>query len=162
MDIFVCAVLVGAGATALIDLWGIARKGLFGVAAPNYALVGRWLLHMPRGRFVHASIAGSAAVSGETVLGWIAHYLIGIAFAGVLLVIWGVEWANAPTLVPALAVGLGSVAAPLLLMQPGMGAGLAARRLPRPNAARRQSLITHLIFGLGLYGSAWLLRSLNC
>jgi hypothetical protein len=158
MEIFVCAVMVGVGATAVMDLWGIARKRLLGVAAPNYAMVGRWLLHMPSGRFVHPSIAASAPVAGERTVGWIAHYLVGITFAGLLLGFWGVDWANAPTLFPALVVGLGSVAAPLLLMQPGMGAGLAARRLPRPGAARLQSLTTHLIFGLGLYASAWLLN----
>jgi len=56
---------------------------------------------------------------------------------------------------PALAVGIGTVAAPFFLMQPGMGAGIAASRTPRPNAARLQSLLTHAVFGLGLYVSAW-------
>jgi hypothetical protein len=51
-------------------------------------------------------------------------------------------------------VGLASAAAPFFLLQPGMGAGIAARRTPRPNAARVQTLVTHAIFGLGLYGSA--------
>jgi hypothetical protein len=53
-------------------------------------------------------------------------------------------------------VGVGTVAAPFLLMQPAMGAGVAASRTPRPAAARLQSLITHAIFGLGLYGSGLL------
>lgn len=157
MELVVCAAVVGVGATAAMDLWGIARKRLFGIPAPNYAMVGRWLLHMPRGRFVHPSIGASEPVSGERAFGWVAHYVVGIAFAGLLLCFWGVDWVHRPTLYPALVIGLGSVAAPLLLMQPGMGAGLASRRLPRPNAARLQSLLTHLVFGLGLYGSGRLL-----
>jgi len=32
-----------------------------------------------------------------------------------------------------------------------MGAGIAASRTPRPNAARLQSLISHTLYGLGLY-----------
>lgn len=36
-------------------------------------------------------------------------------------------------------------------MQPGMGAGIAASRTPNPRAARLQSLVTHAVFGLGLY-----------
>jgi hypothetical protein len=52
-------------------------------------------------------------------------------------------------------VGIGTVAAPFFLMQPGMGAGIAASRTPRPNAARLQSLLTHAVFGLGLYITAW-------
>jgi hypothetical protein len=46
-------------------------------------------------------------------------------------------------------------------MQPAMGAGLAARRTPRPQAARLHSLAMHVVFGLGLYASALALHSLE-
>ena len=153
MNYVVSAVLIGAGATALMDVWAVARKQLLGIPALNYALVGRWLAYLPRGRFRHDPIAATPAVPGERVLGWSAHYLIGIAFAAVLLALWGLDWARQPTLAPALIVGIGSVAAPFLVMQPGMGAGIAASRTPRPAAARFQSLITHAIFGAGLYAA---------
>ena len=39
-------------------------------------------------------------------------------------------------------------------MEPGMGAGIAASRTPRPAASRLQSLVTHTIFGIGLYAAA--------
>lgn len=97
MNYLLCTLLVGTGATAVIDLWAIARKRLLGIPSLDYGLLGRWLVHM-------------------------AHYLIGMAFAAVLLAIWGLEWA----------------------------------RHPRPSAARLQSLITHAIFGLGLYEAGWL------
>ena len=153
MNYVVSAALIGAGATALMDLWALARKQLLGIPALNYALVGRWLAYLPRGRFRHDPIAATPAVPGERVLGWSAHYLIGIAFAAVLLALWGLDWARQPTLAPALIVGIGSVAAPFLVMQPGMGAGIAASRTPRPAAARFQSLVTHAIFGVGLYAA---------
>ena len=51
-------------------------------------------------------------------------------------------------------VGVVTVLAPFLIMQPGMGAGIAASRTPRPGAARLQSLITHAVFGFGLYLAA--------
>ena len=155
MDYLVCSVLVGAGATAVMDVWGVARSRLLGLPAADYGLVGRWLAYMTRGRFRHDRIAATPAVTGERLVGWTAHYLIGISFAAVLLAVWGLEWARQPTLVPALIVGLGSVAAPFLLMQPGMGAGIAASRTPRRGAARAQSLLTHAIFGLGLYAAGW-------
>jgi len=155
MDYLVCTILTGAGATAVMDIWAIARKRLLGAPAPNYGLVGRWLAHMPRGRFRHDSIAAAVPVHGERLVGWTAHYLIGIAFAAILLGIWGLEWVRHPTIGPALAVGIGTVAAPFLVMQPGMGAGIAASRTPRPAASRVQSLVTHAIFGLGLYFAGW-------
>ncbi len=84
------------------------------------------------------------------------HYLIGISFAAMLLAIWGIDWLRQPTIVPALLVGVGTTAAPLFIMQPAMGAGFAASRTPRPTAARLQSLLTHTIYGLGLYVAGWL------
>jgi hypothetical protein len=142
----------------VMDAWGIVRARLLGMPAANYGLVGRWIAYMPRGRFRHAPIAKTPPVRGELAIGWIAHYAIGIGFAGVLLVLFGLEWAGRPTLGPALAVGIGSVVAPFFLMQPGMGAGIAASRTPRPNAARFQSLVTHAVFGLGLFVAAFLLN----
>ena len=160
MDFRISTLITGVDATALIDLWTIVQKRLLGTAAPNYGLVGRWLGHMRRGRFRHESIAAAPPVHDERLIGWGAHYLIGIAFAGLLLGVWGLAWIQQPRIGPALAVGIGSVAAPFLVMQPGMGAGIAASRTPRPAAARLQSLATHAIFGLGLYAAGWSTRLL--
>ncbi len=160
-DYALYSLLIGAGATAVMDAWGIARQRLLGIPAADYGLVGRWLAHVTRGRFRHERITAAAAVPGERVIGWTAHYAIGIAFAAVLLAIWGMEWARHPSVGPALIVGIGSVAAPFLVMQPGMGAGIAASRTPRPNAARLQSLVTHAIFGLGLYAAGLVLNYLS-
>lgn len=153
LDYALYTILTGTGATALMDGWALLRRRLFDTPLPDYGLVGRWLAHMQRGRFRHERIAASPAMRGERLIGWSAHYLIGIAFAAVLTGGFGLEWMRQPTIVPALVVGMGTVAAPFLLMQPGMGAGIAARRTPRPGAARLQSLITHSVFGLGLYAA---------
>ncbi|WP_116473081.1 DUF2938 domain-containing protein [Zobellella maritima] len=151
MNNLLFAVFIGVGATVVMDLWGFARKPLFGIPPPNYALVGRWIAYMTHGRFRHNAISASAPVRGEHILGWTFHYLTGIAFAAFLIVIWGPEWVRQPTMGPALTVGIGTVVAPFLLMQPGMGAGIAASRTPRPASARLQSLVAHTVFGLGLY-----------
>ena len=154
-DLVICALLIGAGATAVMDISAVVMTWLLGVPLPNYGLVGRWLASMVRGRFRHDPIAASPPVRNERLIGWTAHYLIGVAFAAILLAIWGLDWARHPRIVPALIVGIGSVAAPFLLMQPGMGAGIAASRTPRPAVARLRSLTTHGIFGLGLYAAGW-------
>lgn len=156
MEFLMCALLVGTGATAVTDLWGIVRQQLLGTPTPNYGLVGRWFAHMARGKFLHQAIAAAAPVRGERLIGWAAHYAIGVTFAALLLGIWGLAWLRQPTLGPALTVGIATVAAPFLLMQPGMGAGIAARRTPRPAAARLQSVIMHAVFGLGLYAAGWM------
>lgn len=145
--------VLGIGATVVMDAWGITRKLMFGIDLPNYGLVGRWIGHMTDGHFRHESIAGAPPIRGEQAIGWAAHYVIGIAFAGLLIGIRGVEWIQNPTIGPAIAVGICTVAAPFLIMQPAMGAGIAASRTPRPAAARMQSVITHAVFGVGLYAT---------
>lgn len=143
--------LTGIGATLVVDLWSMARLRVFGTPLPNYALVGRWIAHLAHGRVRHDSIAATAPVRAERAMGWCIHYLIGAAFAFLLPAFWSVRWIRDPALLPALIVGIATVAAPFFVMQPAMGAGFAASRNPRPDAARLQSLITHAVFGLGLY-----------
>lgn len=147
---------IGIGATLVMDAWALVRRAWFETALPNYSLVGRWIAWMPRGRFVHQPISATPPRRGEALIGWAAHYGVGIVFAAVLLAIAGPDWPRAPTLMPALFVGVASVAAPFFLMQPGLGLGLAARRAPAPGRARVQSLVTHAVFGVGLYLAAWI------
>jgi hypothetical protein len=45
---------------------------------------------------------------------------------------------------------------PFFVMQPAFGAGVAASKTPRPAQARLRSLMTHGVFGVGLYAGAWL------
>ncbi|KRC82747.1 DUF2938 domain-containing protein [Sphingomonas sp. Root241] len=152
------AAAIGIGATAVMDLWGVFLKRLLGIQPLDFGLVGRWIGYWPRGQFRHDSIAAAEMIRGERLIGWTAHYLTGIVFAGILLVIWGSEWVRNPTLGPALMVGIGSVAAPFVLLQPAMGMGVASSKSPRPGVARVRSLITHTVFGLGLYFSGLVLE----
>lgn len=148
------AVLPGVAATAFIDLWALLRRRVFGIPALDYALVGRWLAHLIRGQWRHEAIATAPAVRGEGVIGWTVHYLIGIAFAAALLAVAGSAWLHEPRIAPALLTGLATTAAPFLLLQPGLGAGIAASRTPRPWQARAQTVLTHALFGIGLYLAA--------
>ena len=144
-------IMLGIGATLLMDLWALARKRWFGVAALDYAWVGRWLGHMGHGQFRHAAIGQAPTLRGERALGWIFHYLTGLLLAALFLAWVGEAWLLRPTLAPALAFGALSMAAPLLLMQPAFGMGVAASRTPQPWRVRVRALLTHLVFGLGLY-----------
>jgi hypothetical protein len=143
-------VLIGIGATAVMDAWLLLMKRL-NRPTLNFALVGRWVGHMLRGRWAHDAIAKAPPVRGEHALGWALHYATGIAFAGLLVALSGSAWARSPSLAPALGLGLGTVALPLLVMQPAMGAGIASSRTPTPLKNCLRSVTNHAMFGVGLY-----------
>jgi hypothetical protein len=153
-------VAVGVGATLAMDVWALVLRHVYGVSGLDYRMVGRWLGHMARGRFGHDAIGRSAPVPAEAAIGWAAHYAIGVVFAVGLVSVAGTGWLQAPTLAPALITGLVTVAAPFLILQPALGLGVAASRTPAPGTARLRSLITHLVFGLGLYITAHLMAAL--
>jgi Protein of unknown function (DUF2938) len=161
MDTALPLIATGIGATLVMDLGSLARRRFFATPLPNYALVGRWIAHVARGRICHAAIAKSAAARGELAIGWLTHYAVGLVFAALLALVAGPAWFTAPTFAPALAIGIATVLFPFLVMQPAMGAGFAASRAPRPNAARLQSLATHAIFGAGLYLAALLFNVIH-
>jgi Protein of unknown function (DUF2938) len=150
-------VLLGVGGSALMDLWGLVLRRGFGIPTLDYALLGRWIGHVARGRLRHERIAAAAPVPFERALGWASHYAIGITFALVLLAFAGPAWLRSPTIWPALLVGLGTIVAPWLVMQPAMGAGVAGSRTPNPRATRLRNLGTHTAYGLGLYATALVL-----
>jgi hypothetical protein len=157
---FVCrSILIGIGATLTMDLWAAVLRR-FGVSSLNFALLGRWIGHIPRGRFIHASIARTAAVRGELLIGWFAHYSIGVTFSALLVATFGLEWARAPTLPPALFIGGVTVLAPLLVLQPAMGAGIASSKTVTPVFNSVKSLVTHTVFGFGLFLAARVVASL--
>lgn len=155
MNYLVNTLIAGLVATAVMDLWGLVRKPLLGWPVADYRLVGRWVSGFSHAKLRHEAIARSPAERGELLIGWGAHYLLGLVFAGVLLAVVGAQWIRRPALMPALLFGLVTALVPFLVMQPAMGAGIAASRTPRPAAARLQSLVTHAIFGLGLYAGGW-------
>ncbi len=149
-------ILVGIGATATMDVY-TSILNLFRIKTLDYRFVGRWIGHFFNGKFSHDSIVTASPVRLEQVIGWTAHYIIGISFAFLLVFIAGKKWLEQPTILPALIIGLATIIAPFFIMQPSFGLGIAGANLPSPNTARLMSLITHSVFGFGLYLSEKLL-----
>lgn len=153
LEYSVRSMLIGVGATLTMDLWAAVLRR-FGIPSLRFEFLGRWVGHLARGRFMHDAIARSSPIRGERVIGWCAHYAIGISFAAVLLTTFGLEWAHAPTLSPALFIGTVTVLAPWLVLQPAFGAGIASSKTPKPIFNSFKSLVTHTVFGLGLFLAA--------
>jgi hypothetical protein len=154
------ASLIGVGATIIMDGWSLLLRQ-FGIPSLNFAFLGRWLGRLSQGHWRHESIAKATPVRGELLIGWCAHYSIGIFFAALLLATFGLKWAHSPSLLPALGIGIVTVLAPLLILQPAFGAGIASSKTPRPIFNCIKSLVTHTVYGFGMYvaalAAAWLI-----
>jgi len=151
MTLLIYSAIIGLGATLFMDLWALLMWRVFGVPLANYCLVGRWFCHMPQGTFMHASIANATPKQFECAAGWIAHYLIGAAYAIAFVLLVSDAWLAEPRLLPALVFGFATVLVPFLIMQPAFGLGIAASRAPNPLHARLRSLMAHTAFAVGLY-----------
>lgn len=156
LEVGIRVVLIGAGATAVMDLWQIVLRAL-NVPTLNFALIGRWVGHVFRGKWFHDGIAKAEPIKNELQLGWITHYAIGVLFAGLLVLVFGIVWIQSPTVLPAIAIGIATVTAPLLVMQPAFGSGVAFSKTAKPISSCIKSVANHFVFGLGLYISAAIL-----
>lgn len=153
-EIVTRTLMVGVGATLVMDFWALLLKRVYGVSGLDYRILGRWLGHLAKGQFRHEAIGRASPVPAEAALGWAAHYAIGIAFAAGLVAVCSENWLQSPSLAPALLTGLVTVAVPFLVMQPAFGMGIASSRTPNPLQSRLRSIVTHLVFGTGLYIAA--------
>ncbi|MBV2143213.1 DUF2938 domain-containing protein [Falsochrobactrum sp. TDYN1] len=159
LDLIINGILIGAGATIVMDVWALILAQLPGQAAPNWGPVGRWFWHLRDGQVFHEDIAESEPYKYEVALGWIGHYVVGIVYGIVFALYGGAEWFANPSFLPAWIFGILTVAAGWFLLQPGLGIGWAASRLPHARRVRVLNLVAHTFFALGMYATALLIKT---
>ncbi|KQV24429.1 hypothetical protein ASC97_26375 [Rhizobium sp. Root1203] len=157
-DIFWRSVVIGIGATVLMDIWAIVLAQATGGSLPNWAPVGRWFWHLGNGKVFHDDIGKAASYEHELALGWIGHYVVGILYGILLVLIAGPGWLAEPTFLPAWIWAIVTVGAGWFLLQPGLGIGWAASKTPNPAKVRFLNLVSHTVFGFGLYATALIIR----
>lgn len=158
LDLIWNGILIGIGATIAMDVWAIVLAQFPGESMPNWAPVGRWFSHLPRGTVFHADIGQSELYPGETAVGWIGHYAVGILYGVIFLLFMGQNWLAHPTFLPAWIWGIITVGAGWFLLQPALGIGWAASKTPNPTKVRIMNLIAHSWFAAGMYATALVLR----
>ena len=62
MDTVFHAVITGIGATLVMDVWSLFQKYIINIPPLKYALVGRWVLWMFKGKFRHNTIVSAQLV----------------------------------------------------------------------------------------------------
>lgn len=156
---FVEMILMGIVATLFMDLLSI----LLGKAKIIHQLiepqaVGRWTLYILRGKFIHEDIRKTPALNNEKTVALISHYLIGIALAGIYLLIEMVVPAVRQHLWMPLIFGTATVLLPWLWLYPSIGLGIVASKARRQSPYIITSLVNHTNFGLGFVVWIFFLR----
>lgn len=148
------AVIIGVVGGAAFDVWNWLAQRYFAVRAPNWAILGKWLL-------APFAAAPAPVAAGPPVftplqqgLGAVAHCLTAVVFAAALLVVAGPSWVAHPSPLPAIAVGLVTTIFPWLIIMPALGHGIAASKTPIANKIRVATIVSHLVMGLGFYVGA--------
>ena len=157
IGILLKGLVIGIGGTIALDIWAMTLQVVVKTPAMNWAMVGRWLGHIPSGKLKHENIAAAEPIRGEAALGWVFHYAIGLGYGLLLVFVCGSEWLAAPTVLPPVVLSLALLVAPFCVMMPGLGFGIAGSKTPKPNVTRLKSLLGHTMFGLGMYVTALLI-----
>ncbi|MER8387119.1 DUF2938 domain-containing protein [Mesorhizobium sp. M1380] len=160
LEMFWRGALIGMAATVLIDAWSIVLSKIFKQPLANWAMIGRWAGHTRRFKFFHSSIREAEPVGSEYTFGWVVHYGVGAIFGIAFGYLMGLMWFAVPAIVPAWIFGIVTIGFSWFLLQPGLGVGWAASKTPRPWKTRFLNILSHSIFGVGLWGAALLLRSI--
>lgn len=147
-------VVIGLGATVVMDLWGVVLHLVIRQPLPNFNILGRWLGHAFRGKFFHDSIGAAPKLSQEFALGILLHCGVGALFGVGLLLVVGSAWLAQPTLVPAVLWGVATICIPWFFFQPALGVGVASSKVANRPRALSVGLSNHFVFGVGLWISA--------
>ncbi len=144
-------ILMGILATFFMDLLSIIlgkSKIIHQLIEPQ--AVGRWTLYMFKGKFIHQDIRKTPALDNELLVTWVSHYLIGIALAGIYLLLeFYIPTVRHQLLIP-LIFGIATVLLPWLWLYPSMGLGFLASKTPKKSPYIVTSLVNHTNFGLGM------------
>ena len=140
----------GVAATLLMDIWQQVLRLATGLPASNWSLVGRWFAGAARGEFFRGPVAQKPPVANEKAIGWIGHYLTGIAYGFVYVPLMRHGLEMEPSLLNGLVFGVVSVVVPWFFFMPAMGAGVMAKNAPSRIVPCLQALASHVVFGLGL------------
>ena len=148
-------VIIRLTGTALMDVWVIFLKRVFDIAPPNWAMLGRWVAHLKSGKVFHDDIAEALAFSSENLVGWIFHYFVGFIYVVIFMLLVGKEWLSELTLLPVWLYAISTILVGWFLLHPGLGLGMALAKTENPFKGRWMGLMTHSVFGLGMWFGAF-------
>ncbi|CAI3933296.1 unnamed protein product [Commensalibacter communis] len=157
MSLIIDGIIIGIGATIVLDIWDVIFGSLPGQSRANWAPIGRWVWNLKDGKLFNDTIDELTPYKHELALGWIFHYAVGIIYGVIFALYGGYEWFANPTFLPVWIWGIITLGAGWFILQPGLGLGFAASKLPNAWTVRVLGLVAHTFFAVGMYATALLL-----
>ena len=149
-------IFMGVVATLLMDFLAILLVELKVIRQHiRPESVGRWILYMFRGKFIHEDINKTQALKIEKSMTFLSHYVIGVALAGIYLLLELKVSAIRHQLWIPILFGIATVILPWLWMYPSFGLGFLASKTSSKSDYIITSLVNHTNFGLGL--AVWII-----
>jgi len=153
VEVIVIAMIAGIVGAVFMDLaeFQLARVGYSsGVTA---AYVGRWLVNLLNGKFVHDDIEKTQAVRYEVELGMAFHFIVGGGVVALLypafIQLVGLEALSAH-LIAGISYGLLTSVLPWFILLPSFGWGWFGMKTPFESEPVIAPLLSHTAYGLGI------------
>lgn len=140
----------GITGTIVMDLlnYVFSRMGLIQKVEIN--MIGRMTAGWLRGRFLYKHPNDMKAVNHEGLLGYLAHYSIGIGLAIPYILVCVNYIGDMPSAYHTIIYGISTTVASWFIVYPSMGFGVLGLRSPDGIKATYSSLANHFFYGAGL------------
>ncbi|MBI1452908.1 MULTISPECIES: DUF2938 family protein [Acinetobacter] len=148
--IIVQSIFIGIISTAFMDVIAWILRALFKISPMNYAFIGRWFLSWKDRKFSHNTIVQSPSKKGETICGWGIHYLTGVIWTLIYLVLNKFYVFNY-SFISVFIFAVLTTFVSFTMIQPALGFGFFAKKMPNQMMSIQNSLVAHIAFGCGLY-----------
>lgn len=148
-------ILMGIFSTIIMDIGYVLIK-VTGIVDPSMETfhLGRWLLHMLQGTFVHTDIRAAEALMLEKPVSLMSHYQAGIILGAVFLKLRKRFSLFSSSKLMGLVFGWITIVLPWLVMYPAMGFGILGLDCPENTNYVLFSILNHSAYGLGI--TLWL------
>lgn len=152
-ELLIIAALGGLFGTYLMDKISILLNKKNITSGGSTEWLGRWFLHIFKGKFIHQNIAESPKLENEYKAGIFFHYIMagaGIALLYVPLLLLTHPETFFEHLLLAISFGISTSIFPWFWMMPSLGWGFfGLKRVPQKNTILAP-IITHIVYGIGL------------
>ena len=150
-------IISGLFATIIFDLFNYSLNFAYGTNKPKWNLLGRYFLGYKESNFIRTTLIDDEELDNELLWGYLFHYFIGIVY-GIIYVILNYLLFDYPSIFLAYFFGFFTVLGGWCFLMPfAYNLGFFASKSDERNNILVQNLISHFVFGTGLFIGLYIL-----